>query len=133
MSVRRVLIVEDDPFIVMDIESALVERLGDHVEVIVCQSLSEARKAASGELSCALLDIEIIGGKSFEVAERLRARGTPFAFVSGSPPEALPRTFRDARFMRKPFSVEEIGAFVDDVAGRSLDPHPGIETEIRRT
>ena len=36
----RVLIVEDDPFIAMDIETAVAEQLGDGVELIVVESVA---------------------------------------------------------------------------------------------
>lgn len=107
-----VLIVEDDPFIAMDIESAVAEQLGDAAELIVVESVSEAKRAADRGCSCALLDIDVVGGKTYDVASALLQRGTPFAFVSGSAPHELPPALRAARFLRKPFSTHEITAFV---------------------
>lgn len=114
MSEIRILIVEDDPFIAMDIESAVSETLGDKAKLIVVESLSKARSAADTQISCALLDVDVVGGKTFEVAASLKAKGTPFAFVSGSSPSDLPNELRDARFVRKPFSTGEIVTFVCD-------------------
>jgi DNA-binding response OmpR family regulator len=114
MSNIRILIVEDDPFIAMDIESAVAEQLGDKAELIIVESVEEARRAALSSLSCALLDIDVVGGKTFGVAESLRANGTPFAFVSGSTPNDVPRPLRDVRFLRKPFSTREIASFVSN-------------------
>ena len=108
----RILIVEDDPFIAMDIESAVAEQLGADAELIVVESVAEARRAASRQLSCALLDIDVVGGKTFEVASALQQTGTPFAFVSGSAPHEVPAPLRNARFLRKPFSIREVAAFV---------------------
>ncbi|WP_332680812.1 response regulator [Bosea sp. (in: a-proteobacteria)] len=112
MSDIRILIVEDDPFIAMDIETAVSEKLGDQAELIVVDSLSQARRAADTPLSCALLDIDVIGGKTFGIAAVLRANGTPLAFVSGSAPSEVPAELRDIRFVRKPFSTGEIVRFV---------------------
>jgi hypothetical protein len=81
MSDIRILIVEDDPFIAMDIEAALLE-------------------------------IDVVGGKTFDVAASLLQSGTPFAFVSGSLPNDVPKSLRDVRFLRKPFSTREIASFV---------------------
>lgn len=113
----RVLIVEDDPFIAMDIESAVAEQLGDEVELIVVESVAEARRMTAKQLACALLDIDVVGGKTFDVASALQERGTPFAFVSGSAPHEVPAALRGARFLRKPFSTREVAAFVKSAVG----------------
>lgn len=112
MSDIRILIVEDDPFIAMDIESAVSEKLGDEVELIVVESVSQARRAADMPIACALLDINVVGGTTFGLAASLRARGTALAFVSGSAPSDVPAELRDVRFLRKPFSTSEIARFV---------------------
>lgn len=112
MSEIRILIVEDDPFIAMDIESAVADQLGAHAELIIVESVADAHAAAASRLSCALLDIDVVGGKTFDVAASLMERGTPFAFVSGSTPGDVPKPLRDVRFLRKPFSTHEIASFV---------------------
>jgi DNA-binding response OmpR family regulator len=108
----RVLIVEDDPFIAMDIESAVAEQLGDGAELIIVESVAEARRMTAKQLACALLDIDVVGGKTFDVASILQETGTPFAFVSGSAPHEVPAALRGVRFLRKPFSTREVAAFV---------------------
>ncbi|CAH1661449.1 Response regulator [Hyphomicrobiales bacterium] len=113
----RVLIVEDDPFIAMDIESAVADQLGDGAELIVVESVAEARRAAARKLSCALLDIDVVGGKTFDVASALQKAGIPFAFVSGSAPSEVPAPLRNARFLRKPFSIREVATFVMNAIG----------------
>lgn len=115
----RVLIVEDDPFIAMDIESAVTEELGDEVELIVVESVAAARRAAADKLSCALLDIDVVGGKTFDVASTLLQTGIPFAFVSGSAPHEVPAPLRRAHFLRKPFSTRDVAAFVVNAIGKS--------------
>lgn len=122
MSDIRILIVEDDPFIAMDIETAVSEQFGSAAELIVVDSVSLAQRAAAARLSCALLDIDVVGGKTFGVAAGLLKNGTPFAFVSGSAPGEVPEHLRNVRFLRKPFSTHEITRFVADsvvVTGRS--------------
>lgn len=114
MSDIRVLIVEDDPFIAMDIEAAVAEQLGDEAELIVVSSVTQAHRASAAKLSCALLDVEVLGGKTFDVAANLLENGTPFAFVSGSAPGDVPERLRMARFLRKPFSTREIASFISD-------------------
>lgn len=119
----RVLIVEDDPLIAMDIEFAVADELGDAAELIVVESVAEARRAADTRISCALLDIDVVGGKTFDVAAKLWRNGTPFAFVSGSAPGDVPKWLRDAHFLRKPFSTSEVAAFVLGALAR-LSPKP---------
>lgn len=119
MDRQRILIVEDDPFIAMDIETAVLEDLGPRTEVIVVDSLREAQTLADDEVHCALLDVDVVGGKTFEVALKLRQRGTPFAFVSGSLPSDLPQELAGATFVRKPFHSRDILGFVTSaIAGR---------------
>lgn len=115
----RVLIVEDDPFIAMDIESAVADQLGDGVELIVVESVAEAQRMTAKQLACALLDIDVVGGKTFDVASALQDIGTPFAFVSGSAPHEVPARLRGVRFLRKPFSTHEVAAFVKNAIGVS--------------
>ena len=113
MSDIRILIVEDDPFIAMDIETAVAEQFGPAAELIVVDSVSQAQRAATAaKISCALLDIDVVGGKTFDVAANLLQKGTPFAFVSVSTPSDVPEMLRKVRFLRKPFSTREITSFV---------------------
>lgn len=116
----RILIVEDDPFIAMDIEAAVAEQFGHAAELIVVDSVTQAQRLAAAELSCALLDIDVVGGKTFAVAERLLQKGTPFAFVSGSAPHDVPEMLRKVRFLRKPFLTSEIASFVSSAVAAAV-------------
>lgn len=102
----RVLILEDDPFIGLDLQG-IVEGEG-HEVVGVHRSLAEARKRLSDVFEFAFLDIDVLDGKSFELASALRDRKIPFAFVSGSNRNELPAKFRDAHFIAKPYSQSAI-------------------------
>ena len=102
----RVLILEDDPFIALDLQG-IVESEG-HEVVGVHRSLAEARNRLSDAFEFALLDIDVLDGKSFELASALYDKKIPFAFVSGSNRSELPAKFRDARFVAKPFSESAI-------------------------
>jgi DNA-binding response OmpR family regulator len=103
----RILILEDDPFIALDLQS-IVE--GERHLASVCSTVAEARRLAAGDLDFALLDVDVTDGKSYGVACALAERGVPFAFVSGSKPGELPPALRDARFIAKPFLEETIVA-----------------------
>lgn len=102
----RILILEDDPFIAWDLQ-AIVEGEG-HEVVGVCDSLVEARRRMAEAFDFALLDIDVVGGKSFEVASHLNERKIPFAFVSASERSELPPDLRNARFIPKPYHESAI-------------------------
>jgi CheY-like chemotaxis protein len=102
----RVLILEDDPFIALDLQG-IVENEG-HQVVGVHSSLAEARKRLSEAFEFALLDVDVVDGKSFELASALDDRKIPFAFVSASNRNELPARFRDARFVAKPYNEASI-------------------------
>ncbi len=93
----RILILEDDPFIALDLQ-AIIEGEG-HEVVGVFASLAEAREHLGDRFDFALLDIDVIDGKSFEIASALLERRIPFAFVSASRPCELPKYLRHARFI----------------------------------
>lgn len=104
---RRVLVVEDEALIAMDIEDAL-RALGCEV-VGPTGMLAAALQLASGEtLDAAILDVSIHGGKVFAVAERLMARGIPFILASGYSDWALPEPLRDRPRLTKPFTPVQL-------------------------
>ncbi|MDB5570075.1 MAG: Response regulator receiver protein [Hyphomicrobiales bacterium] len=110
----RVLIVEDDPFVALDLESIVQDTA--EVEVDVVASVAEARKHVSG-IDFAFLDIDVLDGAVFEVAELLRDRGVPFAFVTGAARACVPAPLRDAPFIPKPYKVWQISRSLLETAG----------------
>lgn len=126
MSRQRILIVEDDPFIAMDIEAAVIDDLGDQTEILLADSLRAASNLADGRVHVALLDVDVIGGKTFDIALALHRKGTPFAFVSGSLPADLPQELHGAAFVRKPFRARDILGFVKSALSRSSNDNTGL-------
>ena len=105
----RVLVVEDDMLIAIYIEEALRD-LGC-VVVGPVGKLDAAMRMADGEvLDAAILDVNIRGGHVYPVADRLRARGIPFALASGYGDWALPEAFRNQPRLTKPFTEQELEA-----------------------
>lgn len=102
LSGKRILLVEDDFLIASSLAQSLRE-LG--LEVVgPVPSLDEARRLAEDEHLCgAILDINILGGPSFPVAEALHQRGCPFIFITGyGSPQGLPPSLARARRLNKP-------------------------------
>jgi CheY-like chemotaxis protein len=102
----RVLILEDDPLIALDLQT-IVEGEG-HVVIGVCDSLAEARRRLRENIDFALLDIDVADGKSFDLATALHDRRIPFAFVSASARGELPAHLRQAHFIPKPYQEAAI-------------------------
>jgi DNA-binding LytR/AlgR family response regulator len=109
MYTRRILIVEDDPMVALDLEGIVLGAAEGQAQVAVASSVSEARQVLSAlPIDAAFLDIDVLDGKTFEVAELLHERGTPFAFVSGSRPEDVPPPLRSVPFLPKPYDPGDI-------------------------
>jgi DNA-binding response OmpR family regulator len=110
----RVLILEDDPFIALDLQTILE---GEGHEIVgVFDSISEAREHLEDSFDYALLDIDVVGGKSFGLASELYERHIPFAFVSASRPAEVPPGLRHAAFISKPFEERAVLSSIEQVA-----------------
>jgi DNA-binding NtrC family response regulator len=78
----RVLVVEDDPLLLMDLEETL-EGAGA-VVVGLCQTLREAiRRSDVADFSVAVLDFRLGSETISPVARRLVNRGVPFVLYTG--------------------------------------------------
>ena len=97
----RILILEDDPLIALDLQDT-VEDAG-HEVVAVCPSVAAARARIAEAIDFALLDVDLTDGKSFDIAAALHCLGVPFAFVSGSSRDEVPPHLANATFIAKPF------------------------------
>ena len=118
MSTPRVLIVEDEPLVAMDLESIVLGVIA--ADVVVVASVSGARQAMAAPLDLALLDIEVTDGRTFEIARELQRNGAAFVFISGARPEALPPDLRGAPFISKPFDRRQIERFCVNNQPRAL-------------
>jgi DNA-binding response OmpR family regulator len=104
-------VVEDDPLIAFDTEQ-LLQDFGCAVVGPVGKLEVAMRLADEEAFDVALLDVNIRGGRVFPVAERLRARGIPFALASGYGDWALPEDFRNLQRLSKPFTRKDLEAKV---------------------
>lgn len=99
---RRILVVEDEPLVAMDIEDVLGE-MG--VDAVGPASSVEGAMAAvtAGGLDGALLDVNLRGEPVTPVADALAASGTPFVFLTGYGPDGIPAPHRGRPLLIKPF------------------------------
>jgi DNA-binding response OmpR family regulator len=78
----RILVVEDDPLLLMDLETILTDAGADLVGV--CRSVAEALPCVEAEgLAAAVLDFRLGCETATPIARLLAARGTPFMFYTG--------------------------------------------------
>jgi len=90
LSGKRVLLIEDEFLISMDLE----ESLRRHGAVIVgpAATLGQALSLAGAKCApdCALLDINLQGDMAFPVADALARRSVPFMFLTGYEEVVIP-------------------------------------------
>ncbi|WP_298913162.1 HWE histidine kinase domain-containing protein [uncultured Algimonas sp.] len=79
---RRVLLVEDNLVLAMDMVESLTELGAEVVET--CSTVKEAMRMLDREtFDFAVLDMNLRGVVSFDIARRLKTDGVPFLFVTG--------------------------------------------------
>jgi len=109
LSGLRVLVVEDEMMVLMNIEGAL----GD----LGCTAVSAAATADSAlalvdaqDFDLAMLDVNLDGKTSYVVADALARRSIPFVFSTGYGAHGVEARFADRPVLRKPYSDQQLGA-----------------------
>ncbi len=101
-----ILILEDDFFLRQDLVDFVKGQFT--AEPKSAASANQAMALISRDTQFAILDIEVLDGNSFGVAEILTDRKIPYVFVSGSDPASVPQNLRSAPFLSKPFAEEKL-------------------------
>lgn len=110
---RRILVLEDEALIAMQIEDAL-DALGCHVVGPASRVTEAFDLIYAARVDAALLDINVAGERSFAVADILFAKGVPFAFVTGfDAASTIPGRFAAAPVIAKPFETAKLAAIVE--------------------
>ncbi|MBI0534890.1 response regulator [Roseomonas sp. KE2513] len=116
---RRLLVVEDEYVIAMDMARAL-EELGAEV-VGPAGSVADALLLVRNEdshLDAAVLDVNLRNERVFPVAEALAARGVPFVFATGYDTSALPRAYAGAPRCEKPVNKTSLARLLAQHLGK---------------
>ena len=114
---QRVLIVEDEPLIAMELSELLVD--AGITVASVAGTIAEARRAVKeGGFDAALLDGNLAGEPVDEIAAALAAKGIPFVFVTGYGRESVPVAFRSAPILTKPFTDKQLMSSLGSLLGR---------------
>lgn len=110
----RVLVIEDEALIAMELEDILTATgfsvVGPATTIDAALHLIEHE-----ELDAALLDANLHGRPVDEIAAALTRANVPFAFATGHDREGLPKSFAAVRSLRKPFNPADVIAAVADM------------------
>jgi CheY-like chemotaxis protein len=119
-----VLLVEDEAIIAMLMED-LLEELGCDIVATAGQLDDAVAIAGTGEFDLAFLDVNLRGVPVYPAAEVLRARGIPFAFVTGYGTVGVDAAHGEAPILQKPFQARELDAVLRRLRSqRSQRPSP---------
>lgn len=110
----RVLIVEDEPTLAMDLEFML-SNLGYEVVGLAGRIESATRLAHDIACDAAILDLNLGGESAETVADILVARGIPFIFATGYGDRNLDQRFASVRVVEKPYDQRMIEAALSAV------------------
>src|SRR3954462_10139838 len=113
---KRVLVVEDDAIVAMDLAEILRDARCNVVGPL--SSLEEAIvEVGKNSLDAALLDLNLRGYQSFPVMDALVTANIPFVIVTGYERLTLPIQFQYRPIVAKPFSRREVlGALTQAIA-----------------
>jgi CheY-like chemotaxis protein len=113
---KRLLVVEDESLVALMMADQVVE-LG-YTVVGPAFSLAEARQlAASASIDGALLDLNLDGVLSHEIADIFTRRQIPFALITGYSDVPLD-TFENVNVLHKPFLPVELAHVIKAVLAK---------------
>ena len=104
---RRVLVVEDDVLIGMDVKSAL-DAMGCQVLGPITTVNAAIQAVTTNSLDAAVLDINLGTELSFPIADALTSSNVPFLFLTAYDRATLPAAYRDKTVIAKPFYREAL-------------------------
>lgn len=112
----RVLILEDSALIALDMEDVL----SDNGYFVVGPAMTVAdalEKIETNNVDVAIVDLNLNGERSYQVADALRHRNIPFLFLSGYQASDTPERFRTVPFLTKPTSDYDMLLAVKNLTG----------------
>ena len=102
---RRVLVVEDQYHVAMDMRRLVLQLGGEVIGPARDVAAADALLADGAAPDIAILDVNIDGARVYPLADTLRERGVPFLFATGYDTWVLDPRFRNAPHVIKPVSA----------------------------
>lgn len=100
-TVPSVMIVEDEMLVALDLQES-IKALGYHV-IGPYGRLAEAIEGAESQtVDFAILDLNLNGEMTYDLAEQLEKRGIPIVFTTGYESDAITSRFLNCRVLNKP-------------------------------
>jgi CheY-like chemotaxis protein len=122
LSGLRVLVVEDEFIIALDIDRTLESAgaAGSRHAGNVRDALAvlDAVETGRDRIDAAVLDLKLNHDSALPVATRLSQLGIPFAFLTGSPDDGDTRAFPDVPIVAKPFDDASLLGGIRRALGR---------------
>lgn len=101
-----VLLLEDNSLLAELLCDAL-EQWGHRVSLVAAAE-SGRQLALIEHFDCAILDIQVEGGYSFDLADLLSDQGVLFLFCSGGHRDVIPAHHLNRPFLQKPYTISEL-------------------------
>ena len=108
----RVLIVEDEMLVAMNMEDMLLD-LGHEVAGMASRLAPALALAKDAAFDAAILDVNLAGERSFPVADLLVERGAPFLFATGYGIQGIEERYRSCTVLQKPFRSADLKAALE--------------------
>ncbi len=124
---KRILIVEDEPFVALSLVDALSE-LGFDVAGCVGDIAAAMDLIGRERIDGALLDVKLGSQRIDPVADLLAERDCPFIFTTGLDKADIPAAYSDRAILQKPFGTADLVKMLQRVFGRQACS----ETSCRR-
>jgi CheY-like chemotaxis protein len=102
----RVLVVEDEILVAMDLQAVLED--GGYDPVGPASTVAQALALIERGVDAALLDVNLGREDSLPIAEALLTRGHPFVFLTGYAARDFPERFASAPRLIKPVRTVEL-------------------------
>lgn len=117
----RILVVEDEGILRLDLECMLVD-LGHQIAGSAANLPDGLHLAATLGVDLGILDLNLGGTQSRDIADRLAERGIPFLFASGYSPSSIPSSHAGRPCISKPFSSRDLS----EAIAVALAPSPEV-------
>lgn len=128
LSAQRILIIEDEPMIALDLRLALAE--AGATVVGVASTVDEASELAETPgLTGAIIDLRLNGQSVRSSVQRLAERDIPFLFYSGHDDAPTARSWPTVPLLTKPQDTRAILEMLKRIIVRSAGGEPAARRE----
>lgn len=116
---KRILIVEDEYWIARDLAQAFEQQQAIVVGPVATVSDGMAL-VEDGSIDAAVLDVNLMGARSYPLADRLSDAAVPHIFVTGYDSWSLPESYRETPCISKPFATGHVVSVIKKMCEDSV-------------